>query len=80
MEETFKDLTPFYGLGNQEVRKWESCKAGTTITTTAFTAVVIETWKLSVSKPTKFERNFFDCESVRTLCLEKWGKSRISFR
>ncbi len=45
IEEMFKDLKGVSCLGSQEVRKWESCKVRTTVTTMGFTAVEIETWE-----------------------------------
>ncbi len=52
IEEMFKDLKGVCGLGSQEVRKWESCKACTTITTTGFTDVEIGTWERDASELT----------------------------
>ncbi len=49
IEETSKDLKEEY---RQEVRKWESCKACTTITAMGFTFVEIETWEHNASELT----------------------------
>jgi len=52
IEEMFKDLKEVCGLGSQEVRKWESCKACTTIIALNYTAIEIWAWERKSSELT----------------------------
>lgn len=62
IEEMFKDLKTVCGLGSQEVRKWESCKACTTITAMNYTAVEVGTWNLNASELTILRPKWDDKE------------------
>ena len=62
IEEMFKDLKEVCGLGSQEVRKWESCKACATITAMGFAFVEVETWEQSASELTALRPRWDDAK------------------
>ncbi len=62
IEEMFKDLKGVCGLGSQEVRKWESCKACATITAMSFAAVEIGTWERSATELTALRPRWDDAK------------------